>query len=148
MSTCFEYITSSFGQSGFFNKVDNDFNHFVKESMINLSRSGTAGKIAARVISPFVGIGAMLASICLRICNIIEPVVGVFVDAGASIYYRNPRPLLNMGLRIVYHLPRNAVYNAGYIVRDFFKIGVVAGVGGIFTTSAYEGLSYFMVRSR
>ncbi len=141
------YIFSNFARSNYFKSIDLKFNHCVKEKMIHLSQKGLAGSCAARIISPFVGIGATLTSIALRICSIVEPIIGIPADLAAAICCSSGRPVVPVANAIdrIGHIPRNLIHNGIGIVRDVFKIGIVAGIGGIFTPRAYNSLSIYEV---
>ncbi len=140
------YIQSDFCSSGYCSTLASDLNHEVKVKMIKLSEKGTFGNIAARVVSPFVGAGTLLASLCLRIGSIIEPFIGILADIGAAIIFRSSRPLYGSLIRCG-HIFRNLFYNIPHIVRDIVKIGLVAGVGGIIAPKpAYNTLSRFMAQ--
>ena len=137
------YIFSEFVKSGYCSNLASNLNFEVKDEMIKLSLNGKFGNYAARVISPFVGLGTLLASLCLRVGSIVEPIIGILVDICVAIAFRNSRPLYSCILRFG-HIFRNLCYNTGYIVRDVIKIGLVAGIGGILAPeAAYNGLSRF-----
>lgn len=136
------YEESHFFQSKYCDQLAYTLNTKVHNKMQKWNKAGTSGKIGAHLASPFVGLGTCLASICLRIGSIIEPIIGIFADFGASIYYRSSNPLKNIASRFKQagiHLPKNILY----ILRDTLFVGVASGIGGIFSPKAHKSLLFF-----
>lgn len=140
-----KYIHSDFRKSAYCIGLADNLHHEVKANMTKLAWNGKLGNLSARVVSPFVGVGTLLASLCLRIGSIVEPIIGILADIGATIIFCSIRPLVNILFRVG-HIFRNLFFTPKRIVGDVIKVGLVAGIGGIIAPeSAYDNLSPYIV---
>lgn len=141
MSKLDSYLFSKFGESLFFSDTMHRLHSGVKGQMVKLSEWGIFGAVTARVISPIVGGATLVASLALRVCSIVEPIIGILADVAAAVIFRSTRPLFGALLKCT-RIPKYLWYNSTGIFKDLFKIGLVAALGGIIAPgAAYKNLS-------
>jgi hypothetical protein len=124
-----KYMGSNFASSIYCARLATNLRDQVQVGMLNLLDS-KGGPIIVRILSPFVGLGAFLASLCLRIGSLLEPIFGLFVDVGAALIFLSPEPLFNLKNRCIVERMICKVTPGAFLV-DLFKYGLVVGIGGI-----------------
>lgn len=144
----FEAVKANFEMSKLCNSLAYDLKAEVKINMTRLARTGVAGNLAARLISPLVGTGTFVLLAALRVGSVVEPIFGIISDIIEAIAKRDANCLGRAFIVRPIDFGRNLLFSCLWIPGELFTVGLFSGLGGILAPEkAYYHLTPFMVKA-